>query len=410
MRLVKLALRLGLTVVAMGLGVGCEEPATETSADAEQPEDGKADLPNGQFFEREHDGSGYRVIAAHFEEAGFDVAVDLEQLMPQWPMRNGETALLDRFGTPLLLWQTPYFHTALDVLRADPTTSAEVFAPVSGPAGVFDWSGNRGAGNSDYSTVVAIYDEQSGAVVQLMHVQPTEELLEAGRELIDVQAGERIGTLASTMSWFTDPNELEAFRHTHVSIIDGENIRSLDAARFMPYLDDTPLELVDAYLLDDDALRHDELVTGRLDLVLEVFDRDETSDRNFEVDAFAFEILDDQGNVLRSIARCEVDDLYADNSAPYRLRTLQLLDFGNAADQVDGSWPNSDIGNRERTFRYALTQLTRDEEGQCDVIADPEGFVDIPEATQWIEVRGTMWDVRDNATPLEVRIERGEPE
>jgi hypothetical protein len=122
--------------------------------------------------------------------------------------------------------------------------------------------------------------------------------------------------------------------------------------------------------------------------------------------AIAFELVDDTGTVLRELGRCDIDDLYADASEPYRLRTLQLLDFGNAQGQLDNSWPSSDIGNRERTFRYGLTQLTLDEQGQCDALTDSEGFVDIADATQWIEIRGTMWDVRDNATPFEVRLSR----
>ena len=294
----------------------------------------------------------------------------------------------------------------MDVLRADPSGPDEVLAPVSGPAAVFDWSGNRGAGHSGYSTVVAIYDEDSGAIAQLMHVQPTDALIDAESEFVDVEAGDVIGTLGDEMSWFTDPDDLQLFRHTHLSLIDGERVMSLDPGRFLPYEDDTPPEVVGVYVLDEDAERHEILVSGELDVVVEVFDRDEGSDRNFEVDAIAYEIVDDQGTVLSTADRCNIDDLYADTAEPYQLRTLQLLDFGNARGQVDNAWPGSDIGNRDRTFRYALTQLWRDDDGHCDVLDDEDGFVAIPDAAAWIEVRGTLWDVRENETHFSQRIER----
>lgn len=368
----------------------CALDAGDPVAAAKTPP-GKADLPNEGLEERAHDGFSNRAIAQFFQRKGFALRVDEAAIAAAWPL-PGKTALLNRFGTPLFWTNKPYFHSALDVVRADPRDAPTVRAPWSGQLHVFDWSGTPGYQGDGYSTVIAIYDPRSHAIAQLMHVEPTFALKRA-RGFVNVRRGEPIGTLAK-LGWARG-RQAELFRHTHFSLIDGAQMRAYDPARFLPYSDPVPPRLVSVYLLDEDGQRHNTLISGEVDLVIEVADTDAYSGRNFEVDSIEYEVRAPDGTLLASSPRCAFDHLFDDVSRNYRLTTLNLIDFGNARAQVDNAWPQSDIGNRTRTFRYALTQFgLRD--GRCYAKTDAEGHLDLAPSLLALVVRGTMWDVRGN--------------
>lgn len=382
---------------------------------------GKADLPNEGFYEREHDGVGYAAIADLFRNAGFDVTTDLTKLTTIWPVKEAESAVFTRYGTPIRLgsWSPyAYFHTAFDIYRAHPeSTSDEILAPVSGTAIVTDWYGEGGAPSDDYQGVVSIWDPESHVIVQVMHVKAADVIRDApvgasGLRSVEVKQGDVIGTLANTLSWLA-PEHQNRLRHAHTDFIDAGRMLILNPAELLPYKDARAPEVLSVYALGSDAVRHDGIVTDKLDIVVQVADRDDLGERNFEAGSMAYEVVDDAGNVLRASERCYFEHLWEDiqalrggwSNSP-RVPSLSLLDFGSGRDEVTGGWTDSDNDNPGRTFRYALTQFAVNDAGRCGVVPDSEGFIEVPDATASVEVRVRVWDQNNNETSETVRLER----
>ncbi len=162
----------------------------------------------------------------------------------------------------------------------------------------------------------------------------------------------------------------------------------------------------DVYVLDDRARKQDRLVPGKVDIVLEAHDRDDDTDHNFELGSIAFQISDVHGEVLRSSPRCFFEHLYDDASASSS-PALKLLDFGNARHQIErGEWFLSDIDDRERTFRYALTQFHVDQDGRCQVYDDPDGYLQVPDEGGSLLVRAKLWDHSGNTREVEHVLKR----
>lgn len=404
----------GFHCIAMTvLAVGCTDAPEETPAGCplgyvlyegecvEPSPDGKFDLPNGAVWDRPYDGAGYAKVVEVFKTKGFDLAADPKLLQAGW-VTPAASAALNRFGTPILLGAYGYIHTALDVMRPAVTESIDVLAPVSGTAFMFDWYGNVGWHGNAYAGVVGIWDPQSKLVFQLMHVEPAMELAMAGQNSIEVTKGQVIGKLALPP---ISGEHAELFRHTHVDIVDGATMRALDPSRYLPYEDHVAPVFGEIYTLDATAKKSNKLATGKLDVVIEASDRDDHSGRNFEVNAISYSIFIDGVLALNS-PRCELDHLYERvTTENYSSGVLRLIDFGNAAGQVDGKWPSSDLGNVDRTFRYALTQLAV-VDGRCTVKADADGFVEIPETAKSITVRVTAWDPANNLRTTRRTISR----
>lgn len=385
-------LTVGCTEAPEAPGAGCPLGEVLYEGECVEPSpDGKFDLPNGAVWDRPYDGAGYAKIVEFFKTKGFDLTADPRLLQAGW-VTPVSSAALNRFGTPILLGAYGYIHTALDVMRPAVTDPTDVLSPVTGTAFMFDWYGNVGYHGNPYAAVVGIWDPQSKLVFQLMHVEPSMELVMAGQNSIEVTKGQVIGKLA--LPPITNEHA-ELFRHAHVDIVDGATMRALDPSRYLPYEDHVAPTFGEIYVLDSAAQKSNKLSTGKLDVVIEASDRDDFSGRNFEVNAMSFSIFIDGVLALNS-PRCELDHLYERvTTENYSSGVLRLIDFGNAAGQVDNKWPSSDLGNVDRTFRYAVTQLAV-VDGRCTVKTDADGFIEIPETAQSITVRVTAWDPAGN--------------
>jgi hypothetical protein len=171
------------------------------------------------------------------------------------------------------------------------------------------------------------------------------------------------------------------------------------------YKDTVPPTASGVYLLDESGKRRDTLSSGRLDVVVDAFDRDDDSKRNLEVTSIAFDIADDAGHTLLAQPRCRLADIIDSLAVPYSTHALQLMDFEGARAQVNGAWPFSDSGNPSRHFRYALTQLAV-KDGRCTVLDDADGFLDVPDATSRVVVHVTLWDSHDNVTDERLTLAR----
>jgi len=366
-----------------------------------------ADLPNGDLVDKLHDdGLTYAaIIDSIIEQDGFELAVDLDQLDVQWPLEGEATAVLNRFGTPLLGVEDAYFHTAMDVVRASDGGDDTVYAPFTGLALPFDWWGRRGYTRVHYTSVLVVWDPISHAVAFLNHSVPNQKLRDAERTFVAVQAGEPIGTLAADLFNVAEADR-EGFRHTHFVLLDGATRTALDPARFTPYRDQEAPEVVSFYALDEDGVRLNTLRDGALDLVLEVYDRDEDSGRNFEIAGLSFQVLAD-GLPVHEVAHCELSALYESFASDHTAAVTSLIDFGNAAHQLENSaWPGRDLGDPDRTFRYALTQLATSAGGCSLVTDDAVGHVEVGADVHEIRVVGAIWDARGNRRDLAASLRR----
>lgn len=361
-------------------------------------------LPNGSVFEVGHDGTTYRLIAEAFASRGLDMHVDTAAFAPEWPLVDTKTTALNRFGTPILFAQYGYYHTGLAVMRTDSSVSTEVVAPHDGLAMVFDWSGNRiSEVTNPYGTIVAIYDPVSHVVTQLMHVAATSALASA-TEPVQVTKGSVIGKLA----YAPLPAQADASRLANTSLVfvDGENKKLLNPAALLPgYHDTVAPEAFGVYPTDATGQVLAELASGQLDIVVQAADRDDDSNRNFEVSAIGFTIKDQDGNVLATNAKCALDELYDSIANVSSFRARELVDFGSAAGQVSGGWPNSDVDNPNRTFRYAITNLAT-ESGRCTVRDDASSFLEVGDSITKLDVSVTLWDAKGNESTKSFEIVR----
>ena len=166
------------------------------------------------------------------------------------------------------------------------------------------------------------------------------------------------------------------------------------------YPDTTKPTIGEVYLLDAAAKRLDTLATGPLDLVVSAHDRDDSSQRNLEIASVAFSAKDQAGRELLRLPRCRLSDAFKLLAEDWSLETstIRLIDFGNAMGQLSGFWPSSDVGDPDRLFRYAVTNL-RIDQGQCTIVAsDRDGQLEIgPEVTE-LTVFVQLWDSRGNRT------------
>jgi hypothetical protein len=364
--------------------------------------EGKADLPNSQFWPRGLDTSGYRTIANLFVTAMYDVERTDAVAAFDWPLADSR-AVLNRSGTPIRLSSYVYEHTGFDIIRLTDMEDATVHAPVTGKATITDWSGNPSSTTNHYSTVISIWDPETHLVVQLMHVKPDDMLPRSG--FFDVTRGQVIGELAEVPS-------VPSGRHTHVSVVDGEHFEILDPVTVLPqYLDTTTPTAGELYLLDATAKRHDTLQSGALDIIVTAHDRDDMSPRNLEVTSLAFVAKDQDGNELAKLERCHLRDAFEKLTGDWNTSTstIRLIDFGSATGQFSGFWPSSDLGNPDRLFRYALTNLKLDAE-TCTVVAtDRDGQLTIDDAVTTVTVTVDLWDARDNRETKTYTLTRPEP-
>ena len=389
------------TAVATSAGCSVTDPP-EPDADAFEFEPGmfvprtwdaagKADLPNSAFTPAYLDTSGYLAIAQQFQLAGYDVTPTAAQRAFDWPLEPADQAtVLNRAGTPIRLARRVYEHTGFDIIRHDAAASTEVFAPVGGIAEVTDWNGQQQLFGG-YQSVVSIWDPETHLIVQLMHVEAAPEL--PRDRLFTIERGQRLGVLGAI--------EIRGGQHTHVNVVDASARRLVDPALLFPtYLDTTAPVIEGVYLLDEAAASHRTLTTGALDVVVEVSDRDDRSPRNLEPARIAYVARAQDGTVLGQVGGCALADAFADLELAGLTSAIRLLDFGNAAAQVGGFWPSSDLGNPDRTFRYAVTNLRLDGD-RCAVTADDRlGAIVVTDEVTSVQLSIDVWDAHGNHTAV----------
>jgi hypothetical protein len=370
------------------------EPSTQSES---------ALLPNDNTTDLDHDGTAYRRIAEAFAARGYDLHVNLAAFAPAWPVNGAKTAAVQRHGTPIWFGGYGYFHSGMSVVRGAGTTSSDVLAPHDGVALAFDWKGDPATSTTPPgATILAIYDTTSHVLTQLAQITPAPGLVGA-QNPVPITKGAVVGKLVPYAA--AEPADTQRLASTKVVFVDGENKLLLDpAALLQGYRDTIAPQIKSVYLADSAGQVATELSSDDLDIVVEAFDRDSDSARNFEISALAYTVKDQDGNVLASSERCNLADIYASIAEPGPSRAKELIDFGTpmAPDRF-GTRRTISVTSPTRTFRYALSNLSV-ENGRCVLHDDASRAVTVSDKVMQLDVSITAWDAKGNevtkTTPL----------
>ena len=362
-------------------------------------------LPNTDVSDLDHDGTAYRRIAEAFAARGFDLHVNLAAFAPAWPVNGPKTAAVQRHGTPIWYGGYGYFHTGMSVMRGQGTVSTDVLAPHDGVALVFDWNGELAtAATPPGATILAIYDPASHVVTQLAQIAAAPGLVGA-QTPVSVTKGAVVGKLVPYAA--AAATEAQRLSSTKVVFVDGEKKLLLDpAALLQGYRDTVKPQIKSVYVASSEGEVGAELLTDDLDLVVEAFDRDDDSGRNFEVSAIAYTAKDQDGNVLASSDKCNLSEIYASIAEPGPSRAKELIDFGTPmAPGRNGVGRTISVTSPIRTFRYALSNLAV-ENGRCVLRDDATSALSVSNKITKLDVSVTVWDAKGNETIKAVELLR----
>lgn len=371
-------------------------------------------IPNQAFadiYHTDHEAGLYDNIQDKFGTQKWNYQVNLKNLKLNWPLKDTKTTLLTRFSTPTIVsleeahettqanWFV-YLHEGLDISRSQAEVSADVQAPVSGQAIVMQdaIADETTTPLTAYDTAVVIYDQNSHAVVSLLHVAPAAHL--KTDSFTAVKAGDVIGSLAP-ITGVALPND-PRLQHVHLSVLDLSKQLMLNPMMHMaPYNDKIAPKIHNAFLLNENGEKLTHLIDGDLDIVIEASDRDRDSERSFEIAAIDFEVRDENNKVLRSAPDCDLSRFTEKNFMDV-FDSRDALDLGNA--MSDGK--NAPV-QAERSFRYIITNLKPNgNDGGCDLLADEKGFLPISEKTQKIKILVKIYDHMGNSTRQEFEFKR----
>jgi hypothetical protein len=139
--------------------------------------------------------------------------------------------------------------------------------------------------------------------------------------------------------------------------------------------------------------------------VLEAYDRDNFSQRNFEISALQYEIHDDEGRVLQQTAKCNLDIF----TEPIFLKVLPanlFLDLDSSLTQANTNVFEfkTDAGNPDRTFKYLISNIVSSS-SSCS-LKKMKDFLVIPDGIKELKVIGEIFDLRGNKTSFSKTFSR----
>lgn len=374
------------TITAMAVGCGSENNSSDLFT-----------LPNSYFLDTAEQPSPFgKNIQNMFSKLNVDYQFNSSEFSPRWPLTTFTGNLITRSGTPTIVdvfgSGIAYLHDALDIPVDESEASWDIYAPVSGIATVIT-DEDENAPSDSYSTSLVIYDQNSHALVSLLHMAP-DDRFRIG-DFVEVMEGEHIGRVAEY-----DP------AHLHVTTIDFSNLAVFEPSTyFEAYEDNATPEVVEIYFLNSNGDKTNPVVEQKLDIVLDGFDRDGHSVPNFEIPTIGYRLTNERGEEISSILPCNLDYLTGkylfSDEVSYDL--VNFLDLGNAMTQLEYE---SDIGtdadNPDRRFRYALSNLRNAENSEnCLVLDDNDGYIELPSSTTEVKVQVRLMDRHGNVTEAE---------
>ena len=328
--------------------------------------------------------------------------VNVEKLSLKWPIDSKKSSLLTRFGTPTVITTEQrmfnknfyYSHEALDITRHDHAESHNVYSPVSGIAIIIeDGIINESLKDLDYySTAVAILDENSNAIISLLHIKPSLSL--SKKYFTKVSKGDLLGEMALVTS-MQDPIKQELYKHIHLTMIDPINKNLINPIFYTDhYIDDVKPIIKDISLFDKKGKKHDALVHGEVDLVITGYDKDNFSNRNFEIAEFTFIVKDLHNNIIHQVKDCHLDFLsnaltFKNNKDAYYLDHIGK--FVN--DDFDLFYTNASV--RDREFSYVLSHF-KNSSHRCILKKDKDSNLSINKDIDFINVEIEIKDYFGN--------------
>jgi hypothetical protein len=371
------------------------------------------ELPETPIVDMFDEASHYQKnLQAKFGSSGLNFAVNKKRLILNSPI-EGRINLLSRFGTPTIAKirfsddgdpvGIGYFHDALDIARKNPQTSNQVFAPVSGKAKlVFDQDPEqeKPVDIDSYSTSIVIHDEQSNALISLLHVKPLPKFYESDG-FIDVTKGEVIGQISNLEgSVIQDSPE---FRHVHLMVIDFEKRQFINPSLYLiDYKDTLAPHIGEIAFYDEQRKRHSKLISGRLDLVLSTFDKDNFSTFNQEIAQMSVVLSDQHGKELFRLPPCNFENFWFQTD----LRSKTPLHAVNIQPIFDPlPVESANIVRENIIFEYASTNL-KVVKDNCEIIEDEVGYFSVDDSVKHVTVNVTVTDHFGNQSNKKFEISR----
>jgi hypothetical protein len=373
-------------------------------------------LPNSDFAVEGESSPMYKTLAASFKNTSFDFRPQFHKLKLSWPLADRHHTILEAFSTPEVFrleipWEDPgpapaihftFNHQAIDVIRSDLAAATTVFAPVSGYAvAIANGGGFPEDPPVDYLSLVAIYDPRSHLILGLLHVVPTPELAAATTPLA-VTRGQVIGELSEGVP--VVPVLQQKFRHTHVFLMSlaEEKIEIFNPLPyFSGYRDHISPTVNDVTLLDENGQRIDHLKSGRLDVIVDAYDRDDHSDLNFPIWKIKYTVTDQSGRLLATLSNCNTDLPFRNPDFTAKIgHIINMFDLGNMKAQLrSGIWDSdspiyTNVSAPNRSFLYAPTNFKSAK--TCIPLSDADGFIEISDAITSIRVFTSVMDYKGN--------------
>ncbi len=371
------------------------------------------ELPESLLIDMFNETSNYnKNLQAKFGSSGLNFTVEKQNLRLVPPIKDSIN-LLSRFGTPTIAKVNflddsdpigvGYFHEALDIARKDPYSPDDVFAPVSGKARlVFDAdpTAEDPAGIDSYSTSLVIHDESSNALVSILHLKPLPNFYQ-NEGFVDVSKGEVIGQIGKLeRSVIQDKPE---FRHVHLMIIDFEKRQFLNPSFYLSgYKDTEAPHLSEVALYDEQRKRHSKLTSGKLDIVVSAYDMDNFSTFNQEIARMALVVNDHHGNELFNLPDCDFNDFWFEKDLGLK-SPLHAINIQPIFDPLPVESAN--IAREKIFFEYAATNFNV-KGGQCEILADEDGYVSIDDSHQYVIVSVKITDHFGNQIDRKFEIKR----
>jgi hypothetical protein len=371
-------------------------------------------LPNGKFDSDKDESLLFKNAKRAFPPQS---GIQESQNEFLWPLEDSIPSLLTRFGTPTIAvesrvaeqsnWNIAYMHDALDIKWSHTGVPTDVKSPTSGMAVVVGQTGNPYSMEGDpYDLAVIVEDEKTKTLLGLLHVIPKKELFSVPGKKVKVSRGQVIGNLAEVTS-LKDVNQQKNLSHVHLFQMSADRKRLLNPAlSFEKYRDTEAPVAVGAYLLNSKgSIVQGPFGPGAYDLIIIAKDRDGINQMNFEISNIEFEILGSSGKLFKKVDKCNLDHIVGEYTKD---KTNLLLDLENSRSQVTDSWVNglADADNPERTFRYAITQISKkDEAGNCALFPDDNsGFIEIESVESKISVQGKIYDWAGNEAGFSFKL------
>jgi hypothetical protein len=252
-----------------------------------------------------------------------------------------------------------------------------------------------------FSTSIVIHDKESNALISILHVDPLQKFYQT-TDFLNVNRGEAIGTLARVEDSVI-PDRPE-FRHVHLMIIDFEKLQFINPSQYLrDYKDTQPPQIKEVVFYDENRQRRSTLVSGKLDLVVSVFDVDNHSSFNQEIASMSVVVLDRNDKKIFELVNCNFEDFWFDKKM--RLKSpLHAVNIKPIFDSIPAESTN--VARENIYFEFAATNLKLGPMGQCEIIDDADGYMLIDDSHSYIAVQVEVTDHFGNTSKKEFEFVR----